>query len=108
MLYIILERIKEKVEREVVEEQAGSRPGRGTGDMVCAIQILIEKLIETRNEAYIIFIVYGKAFDSVNHSELFTTLSQMGLPNAYCETHSSPVYRPRGQNQIDRFAHRLL
>ena len=80
MLYIILERIKEKVERELAEEQAGFRPGRGTGDMLCAIQILIEKMIENRNEAYIIFIDYSKAFDSVNHSELFTTLSQMGFP----------------------------
>ena len=67
-------------ERELAEEQAGIRPGRGTGDMLCAIQILIEKLIETINEAYIIFIDYSKAFDSVNHSELFTTLSRMGLP----------------------------
>ena len=80
MLYIILERIKEKVERELAEKQAGFRPGGGTGDMLCAIQILIEKLIETRNEAYIIFIDYSKAFDSVNHSELFTFLSQMGFP----------------------------
>ena len=80
MLYIILERIKEKVERELAEKQAGFRPGGGTGDMLCAIQILIEKLIETRNEAYIIFIDYSKAFDSVNHSELFTYLSQMGFP----------------------------
>ena len=80
MLYIILERIKEKVERDLAEEQAGFRPGTGTGDMLCAIQILIEKLIETRNEAYIIFIDYNKAFNSVNHSELFTTLSQMGFP----------------------------
>ena len=80
MLLIILERTKEKVERELAEEQAGFRPGRGTGDMLCAIQVLIEKLIEVRNEAYIIFIDYSKAFDSVNHSELFTTLSQMGFP----------------------------
>ena len=80
LLYIILERIKEKVKRELAEEQAGFRPGRGTGDMLCAIQILIEKLIETRNEAYFIFIDHSKAFDSVNHCELFTTLSQMGFP----------------------------
>ena len=52
MLLIILERTKEKVERELAEEQASFRPGRGTGDMLWAIQILIEKLIEVRNEAY--------------------------------------------------------
>ena len=34
MLHIILERIKEKVVRELAEEQAGFRPGRGTGDML--------------------------------------------------------------------------
>ena len=91
MLYIILERIKEKAERELAEEQVGFRPGRGTGDKLCAIQILIEKLIETRNEAYIIFIDYRKAFDSVNHSELFTILSQMGFP-MHIVRHIQAVY----------------
>ncbi|GFN94419.1 endonuclease-reverse transcriptase [Plakobranchus ocellatus] len=65
MLYIILERIKTKVEEELAEEQAGFRPGRGTGDMLCAIQVMLEKIIDFHKEAFIIFIDYSKAFDSI-------------------------------------------
>ena len=40
IIHHTIERIKEKVERELAEEQAGFRPGRGTGDMLCAIQVI--------------------------------------------------------------------
>ena len=32
------------MEIEIAEEQVGFRHGRGTADMLCAIQILIEKV----------------------------------------------------------------
>ncbi|GFN89470.1 retrovirus-related pol polyprotein from type-2 retrotransposable element r2dm [Plakobranchus ocellatus] len=80
MLYIILERLKAKIENELAEEQSGFRPGRGTSDMLCSIQVMIEKVIESHKEAYIIFIDYSKAFDSVDHSLLFKTLTMMGFP----------------------------
>ncbi|GFO04978.1 endonuclease-reverse transcriptase [Plakobranchus ocellatus] len=80
MLYIILERPKAKIENELAEEQSGFRPGRGTSDMLCSIQVMIEKVIESHKEAYIIFIDYSKAFDSVDHSLLFKTLTMMGFP----------------------------
>ena len=44
LLHIILNRLKAKIEFELAEEQAGFRQGRGTGDMLCAIQALLEKL----------------------------------------------------------------
>ena len=48
--------------------------------MLCALQIMIEKLNEVHQEAYIIFIDYSKAFDSVEHEKLFQTLIEMGFP----------------------------
>ena len=80
MLYVILDRMKQKIEDELAEEQAGFRTGRGTGDILCALQIMIEKLNEVHQEAYIIFIDYSKAFDSVEHEKLFQTLIEMGFP----------------------------
>ena len=47
LLYIILNRMKAKMDFEVAEEQAGFREGRGTADMLCALQALIEKVNET-------------------------------------------------------------
>ena len=46
LLYIILKRLKQKLEFEISEEQAGFRQGRGTADMLCALQVLIEKVTE--------------------------------------------------------------
>ena len=85
LLYVILNRLKEKMEFEIAEEQAGFREGRGTADMLCALQVLIEKVNECTTsdqatEAYIVFIDYSKAFDNVSHPRLFSTMEEMGFP----------------------------
>ena len=73
------------MEYELAEEQAGFRQGRGTADMLCALQCLIEKVNECTSsdqsqEAYIVFIDYSKAFDNVSHPRLFVTMEEMGFP----------------------------
>ena len=73
------------MEFEVAEEQAGFREGRGTADMLCALQSLIEKVNECTSvnhtlEGYIVFIDYSKAFDNVSHPKLFLTMEEMGFP----------------------------
>ena len=73
------------MEFEVAEEQAGFREGRGTADMLCALQALIEKVnectsVEHSLEGYIVFIDYSKAFDNVSHPKLFQTMKEMGFP----------------------------
>ena len=83
-LYIILNRLKDKIEFEVADEQAGFREGRGTADMLCALQSLIEKVSECTSvdnsvEGYIVFIDYSKAFDNVSHPKLFQTMEEMGF-----------------------------
>ena len=53
------------------------RPQRGTGDMLCAIQVMLEKLngmTENQQDAYNVFIDYSKAFDNVDHIKPTTTL----------------------------------
>ena len=84
LLYIILNRLKAKMEFEVADEQAGFREGRGTADMLCALQVLIEKVNECTSagnslEGYIVFIDYSKAFDNVSHPKLFSTMKEMGF-----------------------------
>ena len=110
MLYIILNRIKTKVEEELAEEQAGFRPQRGTGDMLCAIQVIMEKLNgmeEKKQDAYIVFIDYSKAFDNVDHRKLITTLLNMGFPT-HLVALIQALHRSRGQDQMERDSHKTL
>ena len=79
-----MKRLKQKLEFEISEEQAGFRQGRGTADMLCALQVLIEKVTECTSvdqsvEGYIVFIDYSKAFDNVSHPKLFETMNEMGF-----------------------------
>ena len=80
LLIIILNRIKQKVEFELSDCQAGYRSNRGTVDMLFILQILIEKIRGTSDEAFITFIDYSKAFDSVSHQHLFNIMVDMGFP----------------------------
>ena len=76
LLIIILNRIKIKVEQELSDCQAGYQSNRGTLDMLFTLQLLIEKVRNSEDEAFIIFIDYSKAFYSVNHNQLFDTMKK--------------------------------
>ena len=80
LLIIILNRLKPKVEEELSDCQAGYRKNRGTIDMLFVLQILIEKIRNTDQEMFIVFIDYSKAFDSVIHQSLFHFMIKMGFP----------------------------
>ena len=80
LLIVILNRLRQKVEEELSDCQAGYRTNRGTVDMLFALQILIEKIRSSTDEAFIVFIDYSKAFDSVKHHHLFDVMIQMGFP----------------------------
>ena len=81
LLIILLNRMKPKVEAELSDCQAGYRSNRGTTDMLFTLQILIEKVRNTDQEAFITFIDYSKAFDSVSHIHLFHTMMKLGFPH---------------------------
>ena len=48
--------------------------------MLVCLQVLIEKVIAMNQQAFIMFIDYSKAFDSVCHSQLFNAFLEMGFP----------------------------
>ena len=48
--------------------------------MLFVLQLIIEKIRNTEDEAFITFIDYSKAFDSVNHNHLFKTMIDLGFP----------------------------
>ena len=62
--------------RELPDVQAGFRKGRGTRDQI----VNIEKASEFQKNIYFCFIDYTKVFDCVDHSKLWKTLKETGLP----------------------------
>ncbi|CAF2370343.1 unnamed protein product [Rotaria sp. Silwood2] len=80
ILRIILERIRMKTEEEIAIEQAGFRRGRGTRDQVVNLRLLLEKTHEHQQTVFMCFIDFKKAFDSISHNKLWTTMMKMGYP----------------------------
>ena len=66
---------------ELPDVQAGFRKGRGTRDQIANIHWIIEKAREFQKNIYFCFIDYAKAFDCVDHKELWKILKEMGIPD---------------------------
>ena len=80
MLKIFQVRLQQYVNCEIPDVQAGFRKGRGTRDQIANILWIIKKA-EFHKNIYFCFINYVKAFDCVNHNELWKILKEMGLPD---------------------------
>ena len=73
MLKILQARLQQKVNREILDIQAGFRKGRGTRDQFANIHWIIEKAREFQKNICFCFIDYAKAFDCVDHNKLENT-----------------------------------
>ena len=67
--------------RELPDVQAGFRKGRGTRDQIANIHWIIKKAREFQKNNYFCFIDYAKAFDCVDHNQLWKILKEMGIPD---------------------------
>ena len=70
MLKILQARLRQYVNCELPDVQAGLRKGRGTRDQIANILWILEKAREFQRNIYFCFIGYTKAFDSVDHNKL--------------------------------------
>ena len=66
---------------ELPDVQAGFRKGRGTRDQIADIYWIMEKAREFQKNIYFCFIDYAKAFDCVDHNQLWKILKEMGIPD---------------------------
>ena len=62
---------------ELPDVQAGFRKGRGTRDQVANICRIIKKAREFQKNIYFCFTDYVKAFDCVDHNQLWKILKEM-------------------------------
>ena len=72
--------------------QAGFRKGRGTRDQIASIRWIVEKAREFQKNINFCFIDYAKAFDCVDHNQLWKILKEMGQkPTAPGIPRRSPI-----------------
>ena len=81
MLKILQARLQQYVNHELPDDQAGFRKGRGTRVQIANILWIIEKPREIQKNIYFCFIDYAKAFDCVDHNQLWKILKEMGIPD---------------------------
>ena len=79
MLKILQARLQQYMNRELSDVQAGFWKGRGTRDQIANIRWIMEKAREFQKNIYFCFIDYAKAFDCVDHNELWKFLKEMGI-----------------------------
>ena len=81
MLKILQARLQQYVNRELPDVRAGFGKGRGTRDQIANICWIMEKAKEFQKNIYFYFIDYAEAFDFVDHSKLWKSLKDMGIPD---------------------------
>ena len=80
MLKILQARLQQYMNHELPDAQAGFRKGRGTRDQIANIRWIIKKARKFQKNIYY-FIDYIKAFDFVDHNNLWKILKEMGIPD---------------------------
>ena len=81
MLKILQARLRQYVNYELPDVQAGFIKGRGSRDQIANICLIIGKAREFQENIYFCFIDYAKAFDCLDHYKLWKILKEMGIPD---------------------------
>ena len=77
---MILKRIRPEIDGKLRINQNGFRKGRTTISQILALRIIIEGAKEFNLKAIITFIDFYKAFDTINHGQMFKILHAYGIP----------------------------
>ena len=81
MLKILQASLHQYMNHELPDVQAEFRKGRGTKNQIASIHWKIKKVREFQKNIYFCFIDYAKAFDCVDHNQLWKILKEMGIPD---------------------------
>ncbi|VDP50123.1 unnamed protein product [Schistosoma mattheei] len=72
--------MKDCVDAQLRDQQAGFRMDRSCTDQIPTLRIIVEQSVEWNSSLYINFIDYEKAFDRVNRTTLWKLLRYHGVP----------------------------
>ena len=78
---ILQARLQQYWNQELPDVPTGFRKVRGTRDQIANICWIMEKAREFQKNIYFCFIDYIKAFDCVDHNNLWKILREMGIPD---------------------------
>ena len=81
MFKILQARLQQYMKHELPDVHCGFRKGRGIRDHITNIHWIIEKAREFQKSIYFCFIDCAKAFDCVDHNQLWKILKEMGIPD---------------------------
>ena len=81
MLKILQARLQQYTNCEFPDIQAGFKKDRGTRDQIANVCWIMEKAREFQKNIYFCFIDYAKAFDCVNHNNLWKILKDTRPPD---------------------------
>ena len=72
----------DEIEDELPDNQYGFRRLRGTRDAIFVLQQIVQNVVRNAQDAYVAFIDFTAAFDSVSHKFLDRCLKQMGASDS--------------------------
>ena len=78
---LIYNRLREAVDSNMREEQAGFRQDRGCSDQIFVLRTIIEECEEWKTPLVLNFIDFKKAFDSVHRPSMWKILESYGIPS---------------------------
>ena len=80
---IMLDRMKDTLDKVLREEQAGFRKERSCTDQIATLRIIVEQSIEWQSSLYVCFIDFEKAFDSIDRESIWNILLHYGVPEKF-------------------------
>ena len=101
MFKILQARLQQYVNRELPDVQAGFRKGRGTRDQIASIRWIMGKVREFQKNIYLCFIDYAKAFDCVDHNNLWKILQEMGILDTWPASWETYMQVRKQQLELD-------
>ena len=78
---ILCERLKPFLANIIGSYQCGFRPGKSTTDQIFSLRRILEKTLEYQIDTHHLFIDFKQAYDSIDRSSLFTTMTSFGIPS---------------------------
>lgn len=76
---IIYNRVRDQLEKELGEYQAGFRPGRSCPEQILNLKLIIDYYKSRNKQLVISFIDFQKAYDSIHRESLKKILKNLGL-----------------------------
>lgn len=77
---VLLQRLKNTLDQQLREEQAGFRSGRSCTEQIFVLRNIIEQCVEYRQQLAVNFVDFKKAFDSIHRDSLWQILRLYSVP----------------------------